>query len=1053
MQFRRTAGTVLSIITVLGLGACNRSTSPKTEHLKEGQGPVSELISTRPEKSGPLKVIVRLPADPLAKIDTAHRTEQVALIEKQQKDLIAQLAEVSDKIQVVFRYKFLLNGLYLVIPEDLATKVDPLIPHGSRIEMTTSIRRPEVITLKEDESFKTGDLKAHNSVKFIGAEELQAQGFKGQTIRVGVIDTGIDYTHSMLGGSGNVDDYKKVTPDTSSDQFPNAKVIGGYDFAGTEYDAASPNTSLRIPKPDINPLDESGHGSHVAGTIAGIGDGVKSYSGVAPEASLYALKVFGKDGSTEDAVVIAALEFAADPDQIIETADALDVVNLSLGSPYGTPKLLYREAIANLDAVGTVIVASAGNSGDVSYITGAPAVTEEAFSVAASIDDMDHNWHFGAAAFKLSETEEVVTEIAEATFTKPLADIPEIAGKLVYVGKAGTISDEQATQLKGNIALIDRGVVTFETKITNAAKAGAIGVVVINNTEGSPFSMGGGSNTVDIPAVMIGLTPGKSIREKVESGAEVIVNLKTDKKVEKPELIDTLTDFSSRGPRSEDSLIKPEISAPGANIISAKVGGGSEITPMSGTSMAAPHMAGVMALLKQSHKTLKPQELKSLAMLTSKSINNSAGTIYPIAQQGAGRVQTLAANAATITIVPAAISLGRQEIQASKVIMKTITLKNLEARDQTFTLEAKLDAHLQLVSPQSITLKAGEETTVKLKIKLIVPEERSYEHEFDGFILLKDQTNKVYSLPVLALVLKVADISAESLKVHSSSALDSVGSLVTLDLKNSSPHSGPAFLFQLLSQDGRKSEDGLRRRGLSTACDIESVGYRVLNVHDGDGQKKQVLQMALKLYNPLTTWNACEFSIQIDADGDGIADQELAGTSRENVEGLGKGMASVLLDAKKARELRQAFDRAYEKPSKDSEKPVLDFTDAVTEMMDLTAFKQSTLMIVQTPITSLKTIPGQNLRVKVGALSLEQDAIESDDLLGMGWMELPLKEQAQTLLDIPETIEVAGHSQQTVEMTKGEGSSPIIIYYPFNHGTMSSVSDQQSQILPLIYAN
>ncbi len=80
----------------------------------------------------------------------------------------------------------------------------------------------------------------------------------------------------------------------------------------------------------------------------GIGDGVESYSGVAPDADLYAIKVFGKDGSTMDATVIAGLEFAADPNRDLELSDYLHVVNLSLGGGFGQPQILYNEAVKNL---------------------------------------------------------------------------------------------------------------------------------------------------------------------------------------------------------------------------------------------------------------------------------------------------------------------------------------------------------------------------------------------------------------------------------------------------------------------------------------------------------------------------------------------------------------------------------------------------------------------------------------------------------------------------------------------------------------------------------
>lgn len=1035
---------ILTNLLYLTTACVRRSPSPETKIEQNTQGPLDKLISTRPEKSGPLKVLIRLPADPLAKAAKENRMEQLALIQSQQKDLVQKLKAISSEVQIIYSYKNILNGLFVVIPEEHGSKIDAILPEGSHVELSTVIRRP--ITQEQIKSLGAQkDLKNKNSVKFIGADQLHAQGIKGQGMTIGIIDTGIDYTHSMLGGTGSIEDYKSIPPHQSNSFFPNNKVVGGYDFVGTEYDAAAADPLFRIPKPDENPIDESGHGSHVAGTVAGISINAESYDGVAPDAQLYALKVFGKSGSTDDAIVIAALEFAADPDHNPETLNPLDVVNLSLGSPYGNPNLLYKEAITHLNALGTVIVASAGNSGNISYITGSPAVNNEAFSVAASIDDMEHNWHFSASSFKVEgDKEDIIAEMTEATFSKPLKEIEALSGKLVYVEKAKVITEEQASLLQGQIALIDRGEITFSEKIKNVFKAGAIAAVVINNTEGAPFVMGGDNETIDIPAIMIGLNPGKIIRESVQKGVVVTANLKSDQQIQKPELIDTLTDFSSRGPRSEDSIIKPEIAAPGANIISAKSGGGNEVVAMSGTSMAAPHMAGVVALLKQMHPSLSAQELKSLAMLTAHLMKDPKGQPYPVALQGAGRVQVFPASTTPLTLEPAALSLGRNEVILNKTISRKIKIKNLDSQELTLAVNPQLNSNLVLISPKTISLKAHEERLIDVQIKIQAPTSEGFAHELDGFLHLVDSVKKkTYSLPVLSVALKISQLSSEPLKIQSTSDADSPGSLAQLTIHNASPQIGLGFLFNLLGRDGLKEDRGFAKQGLTTSCDLESVGYRTL-VLESKGQKTEVLQMALKLYNPLTTWNYCEFSVQIDTDNDGVADQELAGANRANTPGLGVGMASLLLDANKARVIRKDYDTKIAAKTPDV---TLDFTGAIETVMDVVAMDQSTLMIIQAPIKNLKSIPGQNLRVKVAALNVETELLEADDFLGQSWMELPLNTHAQTLVEIPETLSIPGNSSLNVPLTKGEGHHPLILYYPFNRASMTSAPDQQSQIL------
>lgn len=225
-----------------------------------------------------------------------------------------------------------------------------------------------------------------HSTEIIRADAVwKDTGYTGEGVTIAVIDTGIDYTHAAFGGPGTAAAYmnnKKniIEPGT----FPTAKVIGGYDFAGTYY------TGANSPTPDPDPLDEQDHGTHVASTAAGLAVGASLAQGVAPGAKLYALKVFGASGGTQ--LVMPALEWCMDPNGDGNTDDHVDVVNLSLGSDFGVadpndPEIVALEQLA---ALGTVIVAASGNSYNTEYITGSPAVADSAISVAAtSANDAD----------------------------------------------------------------------------------------------------------------------------------------------------------------------------------------------------------------------------------------------------------------------------------------------------------------------------------------------------------------------------------------------------------------------------------------------------------------------------------------------------------------------------------------------------------------------------------------------------------------------------------------------------------------------------------------
>ena len=211
----------------------------------------------------------------------------------------------------------------------------------------------------------------------------------GEKIKIAVIDTGIDYTHANFGGPGTIAAYNAAN---ATDTLPaNAalfgpaapRVKGGFDFVGDNYNADPNDPAFQpVPHPDPNPLDCNGHGSHVAGTAAGSGvlANGSTYTGpynattisgnswtigpgVAPKADIYGLRVFGCEGSTD--VTVDAIEWAVDHD--------MDVINMSLGSSFGTADDPSAVASTNAAKSGVIVVTSAGNSGPNQYITGSPA--------------------------------------------------------------------------------------------------------------------------------------------------------------------------------------------------------------------------------------------------------------------------------------------------------------------------------------------------------------------------------------------------------------------------------------------------------------------------------------------------------------------------------------------------------------------------------------------------------------------------------------------------------------------------------------------------------
>src|SRR5690606_21937243 len=159
---------------------------------------------------------------------------------------------------------------------------------------------------------------------------------------------------------------------------------------------------------------------------------------------------------------------------------------------FGTPHILYSEAMKNLVNGGTLAVASGGNSGHINYIVGAPGTTSEAISVAASVDNMEHNWKFPAVKFTTAAGEDIIAKAVEGPISQPISEAGAVSGKFVFIGLADSdLSADVAAALNGNVALIDRGAVAFCDKAERAAGGGAIGFVVANNVDGEPMAMGG----------------------------------------------------------------------------------------------------------------------------------------------------------------------------------------------------------------------------------------------------------------------------------------------------------------------------------------------------------------------------------------------------------------------------------------------------------------------------------------------------------------------------------------------------------------------------------
>lgn len=1008
---------LLGLLFIFAITGCSPGTGVQFFQAKN----TADIFATRP--IGPLATmgVVTLSEPPLLQV--GQKTPQGWIfpadakdrIRKQQAEFEAKLKQEIPHARVIYRYHSVLNGLGLVARSDDFEKIN----RWTGVVQSAPARLMErpAADVKELSDKVAG---AIDSVNFIGAQKIREQlGLTGRGLRIGVIDTGIDYTHKMLGGSGSVDDFKAINPNQPSSFFPTSRVVGGYDFVGSDFDGSSPLDANQIPKPDANPMDEAGHGSHVAGTIAGVGDGTNTYTGVAPEASLYALKVFGKGGATADVAVIAALDYAADPNGDFDLTDQLDVVNLSLGGGYGQPQNLYNEAINNLMKGGTFVVASAGNAGPKDYIVGSPGTADGAFSIAASVDGQDVNWKFKAVKLVTPSNSNWLVKVTESGISTPIDQAGDVRGKLVDIGLAdGPLSDDVKVQLKGNVALIMRGKNSFLDKLKLAETHGAVGAIVTNNVAGKPVAMGG-EGKVSIPALPVTMDEGDKIRQEMKQGS-VLVEFQTPQMIFEKDMIDTITDFSSKGPRSEDNLLKPEIAAPGRNILSAKFGSGDKGARMDGTSMAAPHMAGVVALIKQAHPDLSQEEIRALLMNTAKPLSLKSA-MYPLTMQGAGRVQAYEAATAEAVVMPGGVSLGLVQADTPKSLTRTLNVRNLSNTPKNLSISAVAQQGLTISGPDTVQLAPGEKKDLVFTFNVTAGSHPIKPAELNGFIVFANGNDKVASIPVLTVAKRLSQSSVISYNETPQS--------LNLVLNNAGQGTGVALVFNSLGKDTRKPAPPSYQMWRSRSCDLESAGYRIVNRDGAD-----YLQIAFKLYTPVTTWNICDLSALIDSDGDGQADQEIASmssTKKAGDEAAPLQYASVLLDAKKARDIRLDFETKLGLGKVETP----DYGPAILGGGNMVPFPSSTVAVLEAPLNKLARGPDGQLRLKLAAQNQDSDAVESDDYLGAGlgdWVIVSPDPQAQKIVGVNEIYALQPGQMAPLSLTRGRGPMEVVVYYPGN---------------------
>jgi subtilisin family serine protease len=879
----------------------------------------SKVLLRGADKNGILHLVVTLRTPGLGTPRAAGGAAQ---------PLALQGAQISERISaraaitalggtVNAEYRYLINGLRIHIP---ATQLEALRanPHVADVQLVTRYKRMTVtggaVSSRGGATPSNAGAATEVQAKNVWAQTATSKAGTGFGVKVAVIDSGIDYTHDDFVRDGDV-------------TFPTAKVVAGYDLVGDAY-APGEGGIAELPQPDSDPMDCSieeggGHGTHVAGTIAGYGiknghtygtvageyykstTDVSTFTlapGMAPLASLIAVRVFGCDGATE---------LAADG---IEKAVALgaNVINLSLGSPYGIKGGAEQAAINAAEKAGVTVVIAAGNEGDKPFLVGSPSTEDGAISVAA-LDDRasypgatiairsDHSTYSdvtsGGTAVAFLNTN--IFSLGASYFGNPILKVAHTTASTQYeteytldgfalgcpaVGADGTNYTQDwdtSASFAGDIVVIRRGDCTFAEKVSAMLAKGAEGVIILqkksvlnggDQTSYPPFQ-GPDTPTTEIPVLMANGVAEAALSARIDGEYTWIKPLAAG--VANPNY-HTVADFSSSGPRWGDLALKPEIAAPGVDIVSAASGSTDGVAWFSGTSMATPVVAGVAALVKQANPKWTPALIKSALIDTA----NSVGSNVLLRSVGAGRVNALNAVKAKVTIDAgpnATMSFGMVYGDAAATLTKSqnFIVKNNGTTTASYKFAAAAAAGFAI--PSGVTVKiyngsslvksttiislgAGKSKTLTVKLVANTTAQETFATGDALNVIITGTSSGKPSLrlPVFAMLQHVEKFTFAA--SGTASPYDYTYTLPTEPLATTK-----VYPYVWLARDGRER--------IGNGADIKNIGINAKDIPAdwfyGTGKFEMVITSWDLMSNPALH----EWDIELDTNDDGVGDQ------------------------------------------------------------------------------------------------------------------------------------------------------------------------------------
>lgn len=787
-----------------------------TPHEVEGEIPsADEVVLSSDENSlkasDIVTVIVELEGEPLAdaatgEIDTFVSSPACLQLEQ---DLLNEQASVRAEIEALtgktetasvngasdltYSYTTVLNGFSMKLPYGKLDEVRSL--NGVK-----NVWVAEQYSLPEDLSADDYTISMNSSTGMVGSTEANAMGYDGTGTIVAILDTGFMKAHEAFSVMPTNTKYSKddiasllqsqtlASKVTDADSvYINEKAPYGYDYANGDTDAEAVGQA---------------HGVHVAGTVAG--NNGKDFYGVAPNAQLMIMKIFGDNsGSTSDDIILAGVD-----DSVKLGADS---INMSLGSPAGftdygdeneseEEHLTYYGVYTRAEKAGVNVLVAAGNEtsstnynahNNLTYaeypdnaIVASPSTLEASLSV-ASVDNVKSTSYY----MLLGEEKLAYNNAVNSATSTPYDILDTMDGKTleyVMVPGLGEEADYEGLDVTGKIAVVQRGGLNFGTKAENASKAGAAACIIYDNVNGAIINAA--LESFFIPTVTVTKIAGAKLAAASEK--KVSFSKENYGLVDNP-IGGGVSSFSSKGP-APDLTIKPEISAPGGGIRSSVLGANNAYEVYSGTSMATPHMAGEAALLRQyiekNYPDVKGEALgdlvNSLLMSTASPSRELDGTYYPVRRQGAGVANIANAIESGAYLSVEGSKRPKAEVGSSKdgVYTYTATVHNMtgEAKSYTVDTTAMIETitvingenfasnsnrdltadevtitYTGLTADNKITAPANGEAIFSVKIELTAAGKQAYQDNFpngsyvEGFTFLTADEGVSLSLPVL----------------------------------------------------------------------------------------------------------------------------------------------------------------------------------------------------------------------------------------------------------------------------------------------------------------